>query len=550
MRLVRAAGGQSRPVNSVNTMSHQVELTVLGVLVAVVGLLLLAGRTRIPYPILLVLGGLAIGFVPGITTIELPPDLVLLIFLPPLLYGASFFSSLRDLRANLREISLLSVGLVLATVVSVAVVAHAVAGLPWAVAFVLGAIVSPTDPVAATSIASRLGVPRRVVTIIEGESLINDGTALVAYRFALGAVLSGSFSLWLAGIQFVLSAIGGVAIGLLTGYVVASIRRRLDNPLVEITISLVTAYFAYLPAEALGVSGVLAAVTVGIYMGWRAPELITPSTRIQAFSIWEILTFLLNTALFVLIGLQLRPLLEGLAGESPAQLALYAAAVVAAVIGTRIVWVFVLTYLPRRVSAKLRERDPSPPWQLTFLVSWTGLRGAVSLAAALAIPQTLASGEPFPGRDLIIFLTFCVIVATLVFQGLSLPPLIRALDLEDDDSDRREETEARLRAAEAAIGRIDELAGEEWVRDGTADRLRGLYDYRRRRFATLLGETDGQGDETDYEGRTGAFMRLRMELLQAERDTLVRMRNERRISDEVLRRVERDLDLEEARLEG
>ena len=531
-------------------MGHQVELTLLGLMVAVVGLLLLAGRTRIPYPILLVLGGLAIGFVPGITTIELPPDLVLLIFLPPLLYGASFFSSLRELRANLRPISLLAFGLVLATTMSVALVAHTVVGLPWAVAFVLGAILSPTDPVAATAIAGRLGAPRRIVTIIEGESLINDGTALVAYRFALGAALSGSFSLWLAGIQFVLSAIGGVLVGLTVGFAVAAIRRRLDNPLVEITISLSTAYFAYLPAEALGVSGVLAAVTVGIFMGWRAPELISPGTRIQAFAIWEILTFLLNSVLFVLIGLQLRPLLEGLAGESAARLALYAVVVSAAVIVTRMVWVFVLTYVPRRLSRNLRERDPYPQWQATFVVGWTGMRGAVSLAAALAVPETLAGGEPFPGRDLIIFLTFCVIVATLVFQGLSLPPLIRALDLEDDDSEQQEETEARLRTAEAAIDRIDELAGEDWVRDDTADRLRGLYDYRRRRFATLLGETDGHGDETDYEDRTGAFMRLRAELLQAERDTLLRMRNERRISDEVLRRVERDLDLEEARLEG
>ena len=531
-------------------MDHQFEIVLLGLLVSVVGLLLLATWTHVPYPILLVLGGLGIGFVPGVPAVELEPDLVLLIFLPPLLYGASFFSSLRNLRANLRPISLLAVGLVLATMVSVALVAHLVIGLAWPVAFVLGAIVSPTDPVAATAIAARLGAPRRVVTIIEGESLINDGTALVAYRFALGAVLSGSFSLWMAGLQFVLSAIGGVAVGLVIGFVVAAIRRRLENPLVEITISLFTAYFAYLPAEAIGVSGVLAAVTVGIYLGWRAPQLIAPSTRIQAFSIWEILTFLLNTALFVLIGLQLRPLLDGLAGERPASLALYAVAVVATVIVTRVVWVFLLTYLPRRLSPRLRERDPPPPWQSTFLVSWTGLRGAVSLAAALAVPETLTGGEPFPGRDLIIFLTFCVIVGTLVLQGLSLPPLIRALDLEDDDSEAREESEARLRAAEAAIDRIDELAGEEWVRDDTADRLRGLYDYRRRRFANLIGESDGEGDGIDYEDRTGAFMRLRTELLQAERDTLVRMRNEHRISDEVLRRVQRDLDLEEARLEG
>ena len=532
-------------------MEHSFEIVLLGLLVAVVGLLLLASWTRVPYPILLVLGGLGIGFVPGVPTVELEPDLVLLIFLPPLLYSAAFFSSLRDLRANVRPISLLAIGLVLATTLSVAAVAHVVVdGLSWPAAFVLGAILSPTDPVAATAIAGRLGVPRRIVTIVEGESLINDGTALVVYRFSVAAVLSGSFSLWQAGLQFLLSAIGGVAVGLVAGVVVAAVRRRLDNPLVEITISLVTAYLAYLPAEALGVSGVLAAVTVGIFLGWRATELTIPSTRIRAYSMWEILVFLLNSTLFVLIGLQLRPLVERLSGEPYQRLAVYALAVVLTVIVTRMVWMFAFTYGPRRLSRRLRERDPDPPWQWTFTLGWTGMRGAVSLAAALALPQTLGTGEPFPARDLIVFLTFSVILVTLVVQGLTLPPLIRALRLEHDDSDEREELEARRQSAEAALDRIDELVKEDWVREGTAERLRGLYDYRRRRYAARAGESDGDADPIDYEERTAAFSRLRTELLRAEREALLRLRNERRISDIVLRRIERDLDLEESRLES
>ena len=313
------------------------ELVLLGVLVAVAALLVAALPLRVPYPILLVVGGLALGFAPGLPEIRLPPDLVLVVFLPPLLYSAAFFTSLRDLRANLRPISMLAVGLVLATMAAVAVVAHvAVDGLSWQAAFVLGAIVSPTDPLAATSIARRIGLPARVVTIVEGESLVNDGTALVLYRVAVAAVVSGAFSVWEAGLSFVLNAVGGIAIGLAVGYVVRRVRRRLDHPPTEITISLMTAYFAYLPAEALHVSGVLAAVTVGIYLGWHAPELITPETRLMGYATWEILVFLANAALFVLVGLQLPTVLDGLEGRSASFLLGTAAAVSATVIGVRL----------------------------------------------------------------------------------------------------------------------------------------------------------------------------------------------------------------------
>jgi CPA1 family monovalent cation:H+ antiporter len=517
-------------------------------LLAVAALLLLSSYSRVPYPILLVIGGLAIGFVPGLPRMELPPELVLVILLPPLLYSAAFFSSLRDLRANLRPIGLLSVGLVLATMVGVAVAARwAIDGLSWPAAFVLGAIVAPTDPVAATAIARRLGVPRRIVTIVEGESLINDGTALVAYRFALGAATGGAFSIWQAGLAFVLSAVGGVAVGLAVGYVVAAIRRRVEDPPVEILLSLFTAYFAYLPAEELGVSGVLASVTVGIYLGWRSPELISPATRLRSFAVWEILIFGLNSVLFILIGLQLPTIIDGLSGQPLTRLLAYAAWVSFAVVAIRIVWVYVLTYVPRWLFTRVREDDPYPGWRPTFIVAWSGLRGAVSLAAALAIPVTTPDGELFQNRDLILFLTFSVILVTLLLQGLTLPLLVRALGVTGDGAEQREESKARLHAATAALERLDELAVENWVREDTARRLRNLYDYRRRRFAAQRGDWDGDDGE-DYESRSAAFARLRAELLQAERDAVVGLRRDRRISDEVMRRVERDLDLEEQRL--
>lgn len=539
------------------------ELTILLLLVAVAALVLVADLLEVPYPILLVLGGLAIGFVPGAPDVELAPDLVLLIFLPPLLYVAAFFTSLRDLKANIRPIGLLSVGLVVLTSAVVAAVSHLVVGLPWAAAFVLGAIVSPTDPVAATAIAERLGVPRRIVTILEGESLINDGSALVLYQTGVRVVMSGvAFSALTLGLRFVVGVIVGVAIGLLVGYLVAEIRRKIEDPLVEITISLFTGYAAYLPAEELNnsevlgtgipASGVLAAVAAGIYLGWRNPRLTSPATRLQAYSLWEVLTFLLNSLLFILIGLQLPTILEGISEIPPATLVLYATVVSLAVVGARFAWVFPATFIPRWVSRRLRERDPSPPWQAVTVISYSGMRGAVSLAAALALPLN------FPERDLVLFLTFCVILVTLVAQGLTLQPLIRLLGLQDDGAFEREEVKARLLAAEAALQRIDDLSEEEWVFEDTADRMRGMYRYRRDRFAarhTNLSDKQGTDlapdleDEEDYETRSTNYQRLRRELLDAEREAVLRLRSEGRIGDDAMRRVERDLDLEDSRLE-
>jgi CPA1 family monovalent cation:H+ antiporter len=468
------------------------------------------------------------------------------VFLPPLLYGAAFFTSLRDLRANLRPISMLAIGLVLATTVAVAVVAHAaVDGLSWGAAFVLGAIVSPTDPLAATAIARRIGVPRRLVTIVEGESLVNDGTALVLYRVAVAAVVSGSFSLWHAGMSFVANAAGGIAIGLAVGYVVRLLRRRLDHPPTEITISLLTAYFAYLPAEALGVSGVLAAVTVGIYLGWHAPELITVQTRLMGGATWEILVFVANAALFVLVGLQLPLIVDGLGGRSTAFLVEVAALVAATVIAARLLWVIVLAYVEAGIKHLFGRGAELPRGRMKFLLGWMGMRGAVSLAAALALPFQTDTGRPFPERDLIVFLAFAVILVTLVLQGLSLPVLVRMLGIEDDGLEQREESKARIRAAEAALLRMEELADEDWVNPETADRLRGLYAFRRGRFEARFDD----GDDGAIEDRSLAYQRLRRELLDAERNEVVRLRNEGVINDAVMYRVTHDLDLEDARLD-
>jgi monovalent cation/hydrogen antiporter len=524
---------------------HEAEI-LLVLMVVVAALTVLARTVGVPYPIVLVLGGLVLGFLPGLPEIELPPDIVLVLFLPPLLYHAAFFSSPRELKADARGISLLAVGLVLVTLAAIAVTAYAlIDGLPWAAAFALGAIVSPTDPLAATAIARRLGVPRRIVTVLEGESLVNDSTALVAYRIALAALAGGSFVVWSAGLRFVASAVGGVVIGLLVGWVIAEIRRRLDDPPVEIVVTLMTGFAAYIPAEELGVSGVLAAVTAGLFVGWRAPEVASPTTRLLGFSFWEIFVYLLNAGLFILVGLQLGPILSGLDGRSTANLLGLALVCSAVVIIVRVVWVFTVPYLIRMLDRREVQVTRRAGPRERLIIGWSGMRGAVSLAAALALPLEGSPGEPFPERSLLIFLTFSVIFATLVLQGLTLPPLIRRLGVRVEDEVEQEELSARLGATDAALERLDELAAEDWTRDDTIERLRGLYQYRQRRLSARSGAVDDEG----YEDRSLAYQQLVRELLEAQRRAIVRLRNEGAISNEVMHRIERDLDLEDSRLE-
>jgi CPA1 family monovalent cation:H+ antiporter len=521
------------------------EATLLVLLVAGGGMLVLASRTHVPSQLLLVLGGIALALIPGAPTVEMPPELVLVVFLPPLLYVGAYYTSLRDLRANLRDIGLLSVGLVLTTTVVVAVAAHAaIDGLAWSSAFILGAVVSPTDAIAVTAMGQRFGLPRRILVVLEGESLFNDATALVAYRVAVAAAVYGSFSLVGAGLHFLLIAAGGIAVGLAVASAVRRLRRSLDDPPIEVTLSLMTGYIAFLPAELLHVSGVLAVVSAGVYLGWHAPELTSPTGRLLGASTWETVTLAINTALFALVGLQLRPVLDALGDYTTFELVRDGALVSATVIAIRFLWVFPSTYLPR-LHPGVRARDPNPHPRDPAFVAWAGLRGAISLAAALALPLTDRAGNPLSNRPLIVFLAYCVILTTLVGQGLTTPLVIRLLRLEEDGTVEDEEARSRISAADAALERLDELVRDGSLREQTAERLRGVYRSRRSRMEARVDEQD----DGAIEERSVAYQHVRRELLEAEREAILTLRNEGHISDEAMHNVERELDLEDERLD-
>ena len=526
-------------------MTGIVEIFV-GLLLAVAVLGLLARKLHLSYPILFVVGGLLLGLIPKLPKVRLDPELVFLFFLPPLLFPAALFTSWRDFRANLRPISLLAVGLVLFTTVSVALLAHWFMGLPLAAGFVLGAIVSPPDAIAATAISDRLHIPRRIVTILEGESLVNDATALVAYRFAVVAVTTGSFSLAKAGGKFLIVGIGGVLFGVAVGWLAEQFHRRVEDAPVEITVSLLTPFVAFLGAERFGVSGVLAVVTAGLYLGWHVPEILSFRTRLRGGPVWEMVEFILTGFVFILIGLQLPEVLGALSGHSIpiSRLVCYALLISFAVILVRILWVFPATYLPRLLSARLRGRDPYPSWRHVTILAWTGMRGVVSLAAAMALPLATQDGRPFPGRDLILFLTFIVILATLVVQGLSLPLLIRWLGVKDDGSMEKEEREARLKANQAALARLNELEQSDPPKDDALQRLRIEYEDHIRQVEGAEPASAG----TPLRRFSSEYERLSHLALDQERRTIIQLRNQNVINDEVLRRVQRDIDLAEARL--
>lgn len=518
----------------------------VGLLLAVVVLALLARRLSMPYPILFVLGGLALSMIPKLPEVRLDPQLVFQFFLPPLLFPAALFTSLRDFRANLRPITLLAVGLVLFTTVAVALLAHYFMGLPLAVGFVLGAIVSPPDAIAASAIADSLKVPRRIVTILEGESLVNDATALVAYRFAVLAVVTGTFSLPHAGEQFVIMSLGGLLIGLLIGWLAEQFHKQVEDAPIEVTVSLLTPFVAYLLAEKLELSGVLAVVTTGLYLGWRMPELLNYKTRLQGGPVWEMIQFLLNGFVFILIGLQLPKVLKALADEAipTHRLISYALMISLTVILVRILWVFPAIYLPRWMLQNHSKSNPPPRWRHVTIIAWTGMRGVLSLAAALALPLTLLDGTPFPGRDLILFLTFTVIIVTLVMQGLSLPTLIRWLGVKEDNSSASEERKARLKANHEAFARLSDNKETDPAKADALQRLRLEYEDHIRQVegaASVSAGTPLRRFSLEYE-------RLSLAALLQERQTIIHMRNENVISDEVLRRIQLDIDLAEARL--
>jgi Na+/H+ antiporter len=507
----------------------------------------LARTLRVPYPVFLVLGGLAIGFVPGLPALEIPPGVIFLVFLPPLLNYAAFFSSPRELRAHLRPIAFLAIGLVFLTMVAVALVAHLLIGMPWGVSFVLGAILAPTDPVTAQAVFGRLGVPGRVGTIIEGESLVNDGTGLVAYRIAVAAVVTGAFSIWEAGLDFLLVGGGGLLVGLVLGWVVLPLWARVRDPSIFIALSLLTAYAVYVLAEeVLHVSGVLAVVSYGLYRGWRDPRIFPDaSTRMRNISFWGVLIFLLESMLFVLIGQQLPSILEGLGEYRVAEVLLYGVLVYGTLVVARFAWFFVVPSLNSVFDRLLHSGYMQSPWQERLLMGWSGMRGAVSLAAALAVPMSTSGEGAFPERDLIVFLTFFAILATLVLQGFTLSPLISALRFEGE-SDRVEELEARLEGARAALDRLEQLDGGE-VPQSAKERMREQYEERIERYEAGI---EAGGTTEEYSASSAAWRAWRRGLIAAEREAVLSKRDTGEISLEVMRRVLRDLDLEDSRLDS
>jgi monovalent cation/hydrogen antiporter len=504
-----------------------------------IGLSWAARRLKLPYPIALVVGGTALGFVPLMPRFTFDPNLVMVIVLPPILYSAAFFTSWRDFRRWLRSITMLSTGLVLATTCVIAAVAHYLIGLPWPIAFALGAIVSPPDAVAATSILGRMKLPRRIITILEGESLVNDASGLVLYKFAVVAAVTGTFSLAEASAQFVLVAVGGVALGLVMGKLFAVLHRPLKDPLIEVTLTIVAPYVTYLLAEAVHVSGVLAVVAAGLLQGRSSVEAFTAETRILGTNVWAIMVFLLNTLIFILIGLSLPGILAGLEQYGIATLIGYAAAVSVAAIVIRMLWVFPGAYLPPLLIKRIRESEGFVRWQWVVLSGWCGMRGIVSLAAALALPEMTSTGAPLPGRDLVIFLTFAVIIVTLVLQGLTLIPLTRMLRIGGDWSGLDEQHLARRRVAEAALEEIRRVGREDQIATETIEHVCAEYQLRlARSHPTRLVLTEGDDP----------VVRLRRAALQAERRELIKLWRAQEIGDEVLHHLESELDLEEARL--
>ncbi|HZP59909.1 MAG TPA: Na+/H+ antiporter [Opitutaceae bacterium] len=521
-----------------------VEIFIL-LLALTAGLALLANRIRIPYPALLVLAGLALSLLPRRPAMELNPGLVLIFFLPPIVYQAALVTSWRDFQQNLRAILLLGVGLVIFTTLLVGCVAHAlIPGLPWAAAFALGAIVSPSDTAGAIAVLQELPIPRRVVTVLEDESLINDATGLVAYKFAVVAASTGIFSFWQASAQFAWTAAGGVLIGLLVGRGVLAIHRRLDNPSVQATLSLLTPFTAFALADAAAASGVIAVAAAGVTVGWNSAETVNARARMTAVTMWEMIVFVLNGCAFILIGLQLPEVVHGLASLPRAVVWETAAAVCAAVIVGRVVWVFTASYVPRKLSAALRRRDPMPPANHIALVAWTGMRGIVSLAAAFALPFSTASGSAFPYRSLILFLTFAVIVATLVLQGFTLPLVVRALRVRAAEGAGEAEEELGWRqAAEAALARLAEIEKEGRASPAVVARLRSALQEE-----IVLCEEHRITSSRRKKSFLTELSHLERQLLRTQRQAIVHLRNTGSLNHETARKILRELDLYEVTL--
>jgi monovalent cation/hydrogen antiporter len=521
------------------TLTIQTLMLLLAVLIAVA---VLAQRLKIAPSILLVIAGFLLAFVPGLPRFELAPEFVLLVILPPLIYSAGVSMSWREFCFNLRPIALLAFGCVVFTTCAVAAAMHWLLGWQWGVAFLLGAIVAPPDVVAPLAVARRLGLPRRIIVVLEGEGLANDATALILYRFAVVAVSTGVFSLGQAAGTFALIVVCEIAWGIAIGWLSLRLRQWARNPRVEITLSLMTPYLAYWIPEHFGGSGVLATVATGLYVSWNGPLLISSATRLQGIFFWDLIIYLIEGFVFLLTGLQARALLEQSPSVSLRELLIATAITTAIVIVARFAWVFPATYLPRWLSPSLRQRDPYPPWQAPFAIAFIGVRGVVSLAAALAIPLVIANGAPFPQRDLILFVAFGVIVITLVGQGLMLPSVMRRLGLvkygrEEQQQERAAELAARAEAIDAARRHLEKISSDRKLDAGALEFLQARHDHRMRQLPK---------DLADGLALTRFNNDIRMELIAAEREFLYELLRAGKITDESRRRLERELDLEEA----
>ena len=528
----------------ISVRMHPVDLVVCLLIVLVV-LVIVAQRLKVSQPIVLVIGGLVLSLFPRLPEVKLEPDIVFLVFLPPLLYWDALNSSWRDFRENWRPIFLLATGLVFTITMAVMVVAHSLLGFPWGPAFVLGAVLGPTDTVAAAAILERFNLPRQLLAVLRGESLLNDALALVMYETAIRITQTRTFVPGSVSIGFCLAAAGGIVVGLVIGWLMHRLQHRASDPLARHTISLLTGFAAYLPADALHVSGVLAVVTAGLYPSWKDPGTMSARMRLQSTAACEVITFLLNGLLFILIGLQLRTIVGSLSAGSLRSIIRGCVLVSGTVILVRILWVFISTYVPRAFSRRLRVRDPYPPWQHPVLISWVGIRGGISLAAALAIPSSLADGSPFRGRNEILVLTFAVILTTLVLQGLSLPGLLRRLNFGDQGAERAEEHRAREAITLVAIRYLATAAKGDAIQQRAVKQLQEGYRHRAAGFE-VARKVFPDNPEAHYMTR---LISLERELIGMQRSTLINLRDHGSISDDVLRRFQVLLDLEESQLE-
>jgi monovalent cation/hydrogen antiporter len=521
--------------------------TVAALLAIVGGVAWIAARLRLPPPILLVLAGMALAFMPWLPTVELEPDLVLLVLLPPLIYFAAFRMSWQAFCEHLRPILLLAFGCVVVTTAAVAGATHWLLGLSLGVAFMLGAIVSPPDVVAPLAVAERLSIPRRITAVLEGEGLVNDATALILFNLALTTVLTGRFSAADAARDFALVLVGETAWGLLVGYVTLRLRHFAAEPRIEVLLSLMTPFLAFWLPHALGGSGVLATVVSGLYVGWAGVALIRSNTRLQALFFWDIVNTVITGAIFLLTGLQARTIAVGLDAATISQLVLDGVLVSAVVIVVRFLWVFPATYLPRWLFPSVAAREPAPTWRFPFIIAFTGVRGVVSLAAALSVPIAITTNVPFPGRDRVVVITFVVIVVTLVAQGLTLPWVLRKLGLDkvgfaELRHRKQRELSARVETARAALARLDAAAKEKALPN---DILEPWRERQRQRIAQLEGETHRDGNNF---ATFASVQRVELALIDAERARLNELLREGRVTDEIRRRIERGLDLDEERL--